>query len=344
MYLWGREYTRNELLKHVGDVSQAFGIRRSVLDDGPGRGMRTFDVDTGSGLSFTVLPDRGMDISVCRYQSVPLGFISKTGHVAPGLFEYGERKFLRYFTAGLLTTCGYTHMGADCVDEGRPLALHGHATSLVSDNTSAEEYWTGDAYEMRIRGTMRETEVFAENLQLRREIAVTAGENRIRITDHVTNAGYETQPFMLLYHFNFGHPLVGADTKLVTGGRAGVVPRDAVAVPGLSRCDAFEGPTHGYAEQVFYHDLIPDTEGRIHVGLSNPSLGLTAWLRLRKDELPYLIEWKQMGEGDYTCGLEPATWKPEGRARARECGELAYIQPGAEKTFHLELEIEEDKP
>ncbi|MCL2343990.1 MAG: aldose 1-epimerase family protein [Firmicutes bacterium] len=340
MKLWDQTYTKTELMRHIGDISQACGIRRCVLDDGPGRGMRAFDVDTGSGLQFTALPDRGLDISACRYRGLPLSFISKTGPVAPGLCSYGS--FLRYFTAGLLTTCGYTHMGAACMDGDRALAAHGYAPALVSDNTAAEESWQGDDYLMRIRGTMREAEVFGENIRMTRELRATAGENRIRITDRVENAGFDPQPLMLLYHCNFGHPFLGPDTRLISGGRNGVVPRDEAAASGLSRCDSFEEPTHGYAEQVFYHDLVPDAGGLVWAGLRNPALGVSVKLKFFKRELPYLIEWKQMGEGDYVCGLEPATWKPEGRARARVLGELETIQPGEVREFHLEICVESE--
>ena len=46
-----------------------------------------------------------------------------------------------------------------------------------------------------------------------------------------------------------------------------------------------------------------------------------------------------MGEGDYVCGIEPATWKPEGRAKARELGELQFIEPSEKREFNLEIEI-----
>jgi len=339
--LWNKTYTKTELMKHVGDISAVCGVRRAILDDGPGRGMRVMDVDTGSGLQFTVLPDRGMDLSHCQYKNYPIGFISKTGHVAPGLATYGGQNFLRYFTGGLLTTCGYTHHGASCTDEGRSLGLHGYATMLVSDKTSAREYWKDDNYIMEIEGMMREAEMFGENLILTRTIEASAGESKIKITDKLENAGFETQPMMMLYHFNFGHPLVGPSTQLVAPGRAAIIPRDAEATKGIERADLFESPTHRYAEQVFYHDLEPDKNGMAKAGLCNPELGIAVHVNFNQDALPYLIQWKQMGEGDYVCGIEPATNKPEGRDVARKNGELGFLQPGETKVFKLELEFED---
>ena len=46
----------------VGHMAQVASVRRLVSDDGKGRGMRVLELNNGSGLSFTVYPDRGMDI------------------------------------------------------------------------------------------------------------------------------------------------------------------------------------------------------------------------------------------------------------------------------------------
>ncbi len=340
MKLWNNTYTKNELMRYVGDASQAFGIRRAVLDDGPGRGMRVIDVNTGGGLEFTVLPDRGMDIAWCRYKGLPMGFISKTGAVHPALCGYGGNQFLRGFTAGLLTTCGYTHMGSACTDEGQALGLHGRATQLPAAELNTEHRWEGDSCALRVIGFMREAAVFDENIKLSREISAQAGGSTIAIADTVENCGFERQPLMLLYHVNFGHPLVGPATRFVANAQ-GMRPRDAEAEKGADSFAAFHAPRHGYAEQVFYHSLTQDADGRVAAGLHNPDLGVAANLRFYKSELPYFIQWKQLGEGDYTCGLEPATWYPEGRGEARRRGELTFIEPGETKRFRLEIEFAE---
>jgi len=54
--------SREELRKYSANSAQLANCRLSSLEDGNGRGMRIIDVNNGSGLSFTVVPDRGMDI------------------------------------------------------------------------------------------------------------------------------------------------------------------------------------------------------------------------------------------------------------------------------------------
>jgi len=342
MELWGRTYTRHELMKNIGDISQVCGLRSSTLDDGPGRGMRIFEVRTGGGLTFCVLPDRGMDIGWCHFNDIPISFISKVGAVSPFLCEYPNAGFLRGFTAGLLTTCGYTHMGAPCVDEGEALGLHGRATALPAEHAASQANWDGDDYFMRMSGTMREAAVFGENIHTHREIRVKAGTNRIAITDTVENCGFDAKPLMMLYHINFGHPLVSADTKMISSESAATQarPNDEISESGVETCREFQEPTHGYIEQVFYHDLIPQDDGSVYAGLYNQALNILATVSFNNNELPYLVQWKQMGEGDYVCGIEPGTWVSAGRDKARKQGELVTIEPGERRQFNLEISID----
>ena len=55
--LYGQEWTAAELRRHVGSMDQLAGIVPGERTDGTARGVRTLDVQTGSGLSFTVLPE-----------------------------------------------------------------------------------------------------------------------------------------------------------------------------------------------------------------------------------------------------------------------------------------------
>jgi hypothetical protein len=61
-YIYGREHSKQELMKRAGDISQIAGAKQYILEDGKARGVRAVDVKAGGGLSFTILPDRGMDI------------------------------------------------------------------------------------------------------------------------------------------------------------------------------------------------------------------------------------------------------------------------------------------
>lgn len=343
-HIYGREMSKRELMKRIGDISQIAGAKQYTLDSGKAEGLHAVDVKTGGGLNFTILPGRGMDIAWADYKGMALSFISKTGVVHPAYFEPAGIGFLRSFYAGLLTTCGLTYMGAACEDEGKPLGLHGRASHLPAEDLCVSNEWDGDDFIMKVRGRIRESTLFGENITLTREIRSKLGENKIHLSDIVENCGYERQPLMLLYHFNLGFPLLDEGTKLVFPGGP-VKARDKEAEKGIGNYTEFSGPVHEYREQVFYHDPVSKENGEVTALLYNEKLslsGLGFYLKYNKKQLPYFIEWKQTGEGDYTVGMEPATWYPEGRSEARKRGELIFIEPGEIKTFDMEVGITEN--
>ena len=75
MELYGRKFTKDELRERIGDISQLFGIKDYYLNEGRAKGVRGLDVKTGTGFSFTVLPDRAMDIAWMEKSGIPIGFI-----------------------------------------------------------------------------------------------------------------------------------------------------------------------------------------------------------------------------------------------------------------------------
>ena len=70
--LYGQEYSRKELMSRIGDISQIAGAKSYVLNDGNEKGVNAVDIKTGSGFSFTVTPDRGMDVTYAEYKGQPL--------------------------------------------------------------------------------------------------------------------------------------------------------------------------------------------------------------------------------------------------------------------------------
>lgn len=343
MELYGKKTTKKELLKHVGDMSQIADAREGTLSAGKADGVRVIDVKTGGGLSFTVVPSRGMDIAWAEYKGTPIAYIGKTGVVSPAYFEKDGLNFFRGFFAGLVTTCGLTYMGAPCTDQGQELGLHGRISNTPAHDVSLYKEWEGDDYVIRIRGKMAESSVFGENMVLTRVITAKAGEASFHIHDHVENCGHQDTPLMQLYHCNFGYPLISEDTILIEPEGTKVRARDKEAEKGIDRYMKFEEPTNGYSEQVFYHD-IPKVKGdETYACLFNEKLGIGGYVKFNREQFTHFGEWKMVGEGDYVVGLEPANSYPEGRDKARERGELVMLKPGESKDFDFTIGVIESK-
>ena len=51
-------FEQKYLHERIGSMRQLAFVRRAVLEDGKGRNMRVVEISNGSGLRFTVYPDR----------------------------------------------------------------------------------------------------------------------------------------------------------------------------------------------------------------------------------------------------------------------------------------------
>ncbi len=333
------QLSRQELLQRVGRMDQVAGIKLLEAGDGLARGSRLLQVWTGSGLSFSILPDRALDISACHYKGVSLAWTSAVGEAHPAYYEPEGLGWLRSFQGGLLVTCGLDQFGYPGSDEGEMLGLHGRISNLPARSVNYRAEWQDDGYILEVTGEVRQARVFGENLVLRRRISTGLGSNTIRLEDVVTNEGFAPQPHMLLYHFNLGFPLLSEAAQLQVEVTE-TSPRDATAAAGLADWRRFQAPTAGYREQVFRHLPVADGEGGVTVELSNPVLGLGLRWRYLQASLPHLFQWKMMGQGTYVLGVEPANSSGMGgRAAARSGGDLPYLSPGESRRYELEVEV-----
>ena len=344
--LWGRHWTRDELEQRVGDLSQIAGVRMVTLDDGKERGSRAAIVRTGTGFQFTVLLDRGMDISQAEYCGKSLAWRSMTEDAHPSYFDPRGLGWVRTFYGGLMVTCGLNWCGAPCEDPepdtprlgDRDLGLHGYISHTPAKNVWADAAWDGDDYLIWVRGKAQESIVFGENFILEREISTKLGANAIWVRDVVENAGYERLPHMLLYHLNIGFPTVDAGAELITPAME-IVPRDEAAEAGKATSHLLEPPTADYFEKAYFHDLGADEDGNTGTAVINRALGFGVYARFNKNELPYFCQWTMLGQRNYVLGMEPCNALPMGRVAEREAGRLQYMEGRERREYHLELGV-----
>ena len=344
--LYGREVKKDCIRRLVGNMDQLADMRLMSFEEGKARGMRSIECKNGAGMEFTILPDRCMDIAWAQFQGIPFSYISKSEVCAPQYFvENGDKGFLDNFYAGLLTTSGLSNTGAANQDQGKEYGLHGTISNLPASQVKISKAWRGEDYVLKAQGQVRQSRFYGEDFLMTRTIEMKLGDNRILIADEFENCGFEEQPFMILYHMNFGYPFLSGNSRLVMN-KSQIRPRTAEAQKGLKDYDVLMEPVHGYREQCFYHDFETALDGMVYVGLYNPTLGskgMTVYLKYAKEELPCFCQWKQLGEQEYVMGLIPSNGYAEGRCAAREHGELTFLKPGEKKKITLEVGIEEGK-
>jgi hypothetical protein len=342
--LYQRAWTRRELEARVGRIEQVGGIRRLRLSEGPEAGVEQIQIRTGSGLAYTVSPERGLDISMAEFGSVPFSWQASNGDVHPAYFDDRGYAWLRSAAGGLLMTCGFTQAGGPGVDNGEELGLHGRAHHLAARHVGVSAEWEGDDYVMRVRGVVEETRIFGEFIRLTREITSRLGSNRITIADRYENLAFKPTPLMLLYHFNFGFPLLTESTQVAFPSRA-VEPR--LPEHPIVGYDGWDAPDPHYAERVYLHkELVSDQKGWASATVYNPEFPLPAGpnpitVRLSWDTntLPNLVQWRMAGAGAHVLGIEPANCHVNGRIASRESDQLVMLEAGAEYICKLELNV-----
>jgi len=327
----------------VGNHTQIGGIETSILDNGPAKGTRVAWVNTGSCLRYRVIIDRGLDIADAFFSQHSLAWISHGGVAAPRPDANRGLEWLYTFAGGLVTTCGLTHIGGPESDEFGQRGLHGRISNLPAMVESiVQPDLTAGKLQMSITAVVKESRVFGPNLELRRTISSTLGEPTIRIRDVVTNRGNTPAPHMILYHCNFGWPLVDEDTDIICKGNwasRGLEMDDAVFNDkrNYKKCSKPIDSHRGGGEGCAFIDVAADKKGMCTVGLHNQKLGLALAMRYKKKQLPWLSNWQHWGPGEYVTALEPGTNPPIGQAAARKQKELIHIAPGKSKTYELEI-------
>ncbi len=327
---------KEELSQYVGHMNQVAGAKPFEFKGGRAEGVKAIEVKTGSGFRFTVVPDRAMDIANAEFCGKPIAWMCKNGIVAPQYFENGGYGFHRTFMGGLLTTCGLTQVGAPGVDGDEVLGVHGRISHLPAESVNVHEAWQDEDYVIKIEGILRETSLYAENLVLRRTITTKMGESRFWVHDIIRNEGYNESPFMVLYHVNFGFPVVSENSKLYCSSKKVRPWINQNGEEAGGNYDKFERPGPDYRYNLFLHDLNVDQK-RARFGIINEAIKFGAYLTFDPSQLPLVTEWKMMGQQDYVVAIEPGNCIPEGRLEAAKNNRLHSLKAG--QSYEIEYEI-----
>lgn len=351
--LFGRSMSRTDVEASAGALSQFAGVRLMTLGDGVERGIRLLEFRTGTGLRFTVLIDRALDIADCEYCGLAVGWHSPAGFKHPGLAEYegeGGLAWLRSFS-GLIVTCGLDHV-LFMYDEPAEHyvygprekvshSIHGRIGTLPARLTGYGERWEGDDCVLWCEGIVSQGTVFGEDLQLIRRIEAIVGTNEIRLQDRVVNRGFYRTPHMFCYHINVGHPILSEGSRylapvsdVVWAAHDGEdYQKQGVGYRTIS------GPRMGFHEQVWQHEMAADENGEVPVALVNDALNIGFEVTTRKDQFPCQYEWQNLQSGQYALGIEPSTNHVLGHGYARDNNELIWLEHGQECEYTSRLTI-----
>ena len=311
---------RKEFYRYIGNSEQVYGVRRVILDEGNARGIAVYEVKMACGLTLDILPDTGLDIGHLSYKGVNISYTTKNGYDSPSRFFPTPGNFGRYFPGGMLFTCGLLSAGPENTDtkDGGFQPLHGR----IHGQSARGVFGYVDGENIVVGGELTETEQGGCNFSLRRKYTIPVWGSELTIEDEITNLRPEPIEYMMLYHMNFGWPMLSEKAVLELPAKRKVTPRTPYAEQGLSKQCEFCEPIDGEEEQVFFNEM----ESEPYARLKNPELGLCAEVSWSLDTLPILAQWKNMKSGDYVLGLEPSNCYIMGRERERREGSLATLE------------------
>ncbi|MBT5876030.1 MAG: aldose 1-epimerase family protein [Candidatus Latescibacteria bacterium] len=340
-HLFGRDYSKRELLDLVGDISQVANTRRAELVEGNERGADLIEVFNASGLCLSILPGRALDVASAHYKGMSLCFRGNTGDVGPAFYEPQGYGWMRGFYGGLVLTCGMTFTGhpeVDSEEEDEELGLHGRLSFLPAKNVVADGQWIGDDYVIRIGGKMREAIPFGTHLELTREISMVLGEKSFHIHDRIENHNVERSPLMLVYHCNPGFPVLDVGTRIAIDSESTTEWTEDRQV-GPEVYTTASAPKDVAEDNVFVHRVRADSQGNSRVGMINDDLGLGIFWKFPQEEIPIVNQWQHFHRGTYVTGVEPGNASMLGRAWNRKHGTLQYIEPEEVREFHMEIGV-----
>ncbi|MFP4351944.1 MAG: aldose 1-epimerase family protein [Puniceicoccaceae bacterium] len=324
-----------------------WSVRSRTLHGGLQEGVHVLEIDNGR-LSFSVLPTRGMGIWKGRCGDVSLGWDSPVKDpVNPAFMNLTERGGLGWLKGfnEWIVRCGLNSMGAPCTDtvadySGNAcdvgLTLHGRIANLPARAVSLEI--TGEA--IVLRGEVDETMMFGPALRLNTEIRTEFGSGRLDITDTVTNLGDNPVEHQLLYHINYGEPLLGKGARVLAPFKQ-VAPRDARSAEGVRTFDQYGAPEAGFVEQACFFELAGERgSGETMTLLRNAAGDRASLLRFSLKDLPCFTLWKNTaGRADgYVTGMEPGTSFPNPRPFERGKGRVPTLDGGGSRTVRLSVE------
>ena len=321
-------------------VPNGVSIQKRTLRGGLRDGLEVVEVDNGR-LRFTILLTRGMGIWRAWCGAMQLGWQAPIpGPVHPRWVNRWEPTGLGWLDGfdELLVRCGLENNGAAEFDENGVLRypLHGRIANLPASRVeiTADQ----ESGEIAVCGEVYETRLFFSKLKLTTQIRTIANSSAFSVTDTVSNIGSTPAEMELLYHINFGPPVLEPGGKVLFPIRR-MAPRDATAAAEMDRWDSYGPGVPGKPETAYYAQLLGDGRGDSLAMIHNESVTLGVRVDFNVNELPCFTLWKneQPTCDGYVSGLEPAVNFPNRRSFEKAQGRVITLRPGESRSCTVSI-------
>lgn len=325
-------------------------IERVDLVGGRQAGCELIVLNNGQ-LEITLIPTRGMSILSVKSADVNLGWNSPVKEVVnPNTMNLQSRGGLGWLEGfnEWMVRCGLENNGHPGTDKfinnvgdeaTMELTLHGKIGNIPASEVEVVVD-SAAPHRLRVRGTVYERSFYGPKLKLQTEVSTIPGSREFTIEDTVTNQGAEAQEYQLLYHANYGAPLLEEGAEFVAAAEK-VIPFNDHAAKSLKTYNRYLAPTTGFIEEVYCFYPKADSAGQTLIALKNKAGDKGVSMSYSIKELPYLTLWKNTAaEADgYVTGLEPGTNFPNNRRVERKLGRVPKLAPGETRRTALAIAL-----
>lgn len=325
----------SDMLK-IGGPS--FGIVQKVLHGGNQEGSKVLTIHSKDGLSIALSPTRGMSLLQVNGFGVRLGWDSPVKEaVNPAFINLDSRNGLGWLDGfnEMMVRCGYGWAGHAVTTDGQIYTLHGKVENTPASRVEVEVSDTAP-YEIRIRGLVKESTFKLSALETLTELRYVPGSNRFSLHDVLTNHGGYPQDYQIIYHSNFGTPVLEAGARFLAPVEQ-ISPFNDYAKKGMNAWRTYPGPTKDFDEMVFNIKPLADKGGLSVAAVVNKAGNKGAAIEYDKRQLPVLTLWKNndLESKGYVTGIEPGTSYAYSVTIEREQKRVKQLQPGESTAFDL---------
>lgn len=317
---------------------QPFSIEQKVLHGGKQEGSKILVITSNKGLTITLSPTRGMNLLHIEGFGSKMGWDSPVKEVVnPAFMNLESRNGLGWLEGfnEMMVRCGYEWTGHPVTADGQIYTLHGKAGNTPASQVVVEVADTAP-HEIRIRGLVKESTFKKADLQTMTELRYVPGSNSFSLHDVLTNNSDYPRDFQIIYHSNFGMPILEEGAHFLTA-MSNISPFNDYAKDGLKTWQTYAGPTKGFDEMVFNIQPLAGEDNQAFAAVVNRAGDKGASIQFDTRQLPLLTLWKNTDtiKQGYVTGIEPGTNYAYPVTIEREQKRVKQLQPGASTQFDL---------
>ena len=331
------------------DLANRWTIRKRILHGGKQEGVGLITIDNGK-IIVSVIPTRGMSILEVKDSKTGeriFGWDSPVKEVVhPNHIDFESRGGLGWLEGfnEWMVRCGLEfagHPGKDKFinntgDEAEmDLTLHGKIGNIPASEVELVVQKEAP-HAVTLRGEVFERQFYGPKLKLETELSILPNSYTLTLHDAITNEGAGDQEYQVIYHTNFGVPILEKDAKVVVAAQE-IWPMNDTAAAGILSFDRYGAPQVDFVEQVYLLTPHPDKNGNASAVLHDASRSRGASMTWSTESLPYLTIWKNTAalKDGYVTGIEPGSGFPFNRRIERHYGRVPKLAAGETVSFDV---------